>query len=174
MALQQYWIKADGSIYSIADGGIITPSTNVAFKNWSNAGHSPRPWPRDADDQQSYTALEAGIRDLYAVKSADPSHAALGAGSTLASASPITATITYISAADASHVGVSLPAAAPGDERLLINSSAQTIKVFPQAADTIDGGSAGAAVSLSTTKRAWFISTGSNTWISAQLGAVSA
>ena len=56
---QQYWIKADGTIYSLSEGGVITPSTNAAFQNWSNAGHSPRPWPRDDNDAQTMDALLA-------------------------------------------------------------------------------------------------------------------
>ena len=100
--------------------------------------------------------------------------AALGTGVTLGTAAPIVTQIATITAASGSTVGVALPVGVVGDIHYVFNPSAQTIKVFPQAADAIDGGSAGVAVSLSTAKRAMFIYTSANNWTSAQMGVASA
>lgn len=68
-----------------------------------------------------------------------------------------------------------LPALAVGQSVEVYNDGANPMSVFPNgASNTIDGGSGGAAVTLTNTKRARFTCVATNTIISAQLGAVSA
>ncbi len=70
---------------------------------------------------------------------------------------------------------VTLQALANGQAAVIFNDGANPASVFPNgASDTIDGGSGGAAVTLTNAKRAIFLKTATNTIISAQLGAVSA
>lgn len=70
---------------------------------------------------------------------------------------------------------VTLPALAPGQSAVIYNDGANAAKVFPNgASDAIDGGSAGASVTLSAGKRARFTCMAANVISSDQLGAASA
>ena len=94
----------------------------------------------------------------------------VAAGSTLATATPLTGRTNVVGTAAAS-TGVSLPAGAPvGDIVFVSNGGANALSVYPaSAAGTINGGTAGAAVSLAVTtyktKNALFLCTGADTWI---------
>jgi len=64
-----------------------------------------------------------------------------------------------------SNYGPTLPSdAAPGDKYWVANHSANTIKVWPASGKTINGGSADAALSLTTLKNAVFVSLGNGNW----------
>lgn len=66
---------------------------------------------------------------------------------------------------------VTLPALAAGQSVVVFNDGANPASVFPNgASDAIDGGSAGAAVTLTNAKRAVFVCVAANTIVSAQLG----
>lgn len=97
--------------------------------------------------------------------------AVTAAGSTLATATLLNAKFNNVSTVAAS-TGVALPAgAAPGDVVFVANGGANALSVYPAtAAGTINGGSAGAAVSLATTtyktKNSMFLSFGNDVWIS--------
>lgn len=68
-----------------------------------------------------------------------------------------------------------LPAAVVGQEVILFNAGANACAVFPDASgSTIDGGTAGASVTLTNALRCRYICIAAGTWISSQLGAVSA
>ncbi len=70
---------------------------------------------------------------------------------------------------------VTLPALAAGQRVIVINAGAHAASVFPNgSSDAIDGGTAGAAVTLTNPNRAEFICIAANTIISAQLGSASA
>lgn len=70
---------------------------------------------------------------------------------------------------------VTLPALSPGQWVDVYNAGANPISVFPNgASDTIDGGSAAAAVTLTNAKRCRFTCFAANTIISAQFGVASA
>ena len=63
------------------------------------------------------------------------------------------------------NYGPTLPAdSAPGDKYWVANHSANTIKVWPASGFTINGGSADAALSLTTLKNAVFVSLGNGSW----------
>ena len=91
-------------------------------------------------------------------------------GSTLGTALALNARTNVISTAAAS-TGVALPAGAPaGDIVFVSNNGANALSVYPAtSAGTINGGSAGAAVSLAVTtyktKNSLFLCLGSDTWI---------
>jgi hypothetical protein len=70
---------------------------------------------------------------------------------------------------------VTLPALLPGQSAVVLNSGANPMKVFPNAASVqIDGGTAGAAVTLTNAKRCAYYCLATNVIVSAQLGAASA
>lgn len=90
---------------------------------------------------------------------------------------PITAETASVTTADATHIAVILPTGVFGDARLVYNTggaSSQTVSIYCQSTDTIDGGSAGGHVTLTAAHRAaWFYCVAANTWISALVGVVS-
>ena len=91
------------------------------------------------------------------------------AGSTQATATPLTSRFNAVTTVAAS-AGVSLPAnAAPGTVVFVQNGGANALSVYPATATgTINGGAAGAAVSLATTssktKNSQFVSFGNDNW----------
>lgn len=94
---------------------------------------------------------------------------------TRAGGTALTKAINRVTTVATSGNAVTLPSLAAGQSCIVINDGANPMSVFPNGASgTIDGGSAGAAVTLTNTKRARFICVATNTIISAQLGAVSA
>ena len=94
---------------------------------------------------------------------------------TRAGALALTEIVNNIGTVATSGNAVGLPAAVAGTAVIVFNGGANPAAVFPAAAaDTIDGGSAGASVTLTNAKRAWFFCVATGTWISAQLGVVSA
>jgi hypothetical protein len=94
---------------------------------------------------------------------------------TLAGATALTTKLNFVATAANSGDAVSLPALVPGQSVTVFNDGANPIKVFPAAANVaIDGGSAGAAVTLTNAKRATFFCKSATAITSAQLGVVSA
>lgn len=94
---------------------------------------------------------------------------------TLAGALALTAKINVVATSATSGNAVKLAALLPGQSQTIYNKGANPIKVFPAAAGyAIDGGSAGAAVTLANALRAVFTCTDVNVIVSAQLGVVSA
>lgn len=94
---------------------------------------------------------------------------------TLAGALALTARINRVTTSATSGNAVKLAALSPGQSQTIYNAAANPIKVFPAASGVaIDGGTAGAAVTLTNALRAVFTCTAANVIISAQLGAVSA
>ncbi len=94
---------------------------------------------------------------------------------TLAGATALTAEINIVATVAASGNAVKLPALQPGQSVDVYNAGANPASVFPAASGVaIDGGSAGAAVTLTNGKRARFTCTAANTIVSAQFGVASA
>ncbi len=70
---------------------------------------------------------------------------------------------------------VTLPALLPGQSVDVYNAGSHAMSVFPNgSADAIDGGTAGAAVTLTNALRCRYTCVAANTIVSAQLGAASA
>jgi hypothetical protein len=104
---------------------------------------------------------------------------ALVAGTThsLAGATPLTAQINVVATVANASDAVALPsatAAMVGAVIVVFNNGGHAAAIWPQAADAIDGGTAGVAVALTNALRCAYYCVAANTWISAQLGAVSA
>lgn len=94
---------------------------------------------------------------------------------TLVGATALTAEFNIISVCANAGDAVSLPVLAPGQSVEVWNAGAAAAAVFPGNGTTaIDGGSAGASVTLTNAKRAKFVCTAPNVVISAQLGVASA
>lgn len=72
------------------------------------------------------------------------------------------------------NTGVVLPESFIGRRVRIYNNGANAIKVYAQGSETIDGTAGSTGVTLTNAKRADFECIAANTWISAQLGAVSA
>lgn len=96
------------------------------------------------------------------------------AGGGRASAYQLSALISRISVCATNADSVKLPAAtgtgnkAQGSAYTVINDGAANLAVFPQSATgTIDGGGAGASVTISAGNRADFYSVASDKWVSA-------
>ncbi|MDB5448312.1 MAG: hypothetical protein JWQ97_3629 [Phenylobacterium sp.] len=86
----------------------------------------------------------------------------------------LTKAINRVSTAVTSGDAVTLAALTPGQSQVVINDGASPIKVFPNgASDQIDGGTAGASVTLTNAKRCRFTCLATNVIVS-QLMPVSA
>lgn len=92
-------------------------------------------------------------------------------GTTQGAAAPLTKQIAALTAASGSTVGVALPAA-PGPlyVQWVINTSIQTISVFPAAGDTVFGSALNAAVTLAPGAKACFYTKSTYVATSATLG----
>jgi hypothetical protein len=97
-------------------------------------------------------------------------------GTTRADALALTKNINNVTAAGAG-TGVVLPAvsaAGVGAAVVVFNAGANAMQVYGAGSDTIDGVAGSTGVPLTNAKRAIFYAVAANTWISAQLGVVSA
>ncbi len=98
-------------------------------------------------------------------------------GTSILGALGLTNSMNFIGLATSSS-GCILPAVSVcgiGAEITIFNQSAtNNIKVFGAASDTVDGQTAATGVTLSVGKRATFFAQAAATWVSAQLGVVSA
>lgn len=93
----------------------------------------------------------------------------------IAGGTPLTSEFNYIGTCANVGDAVTLPAMNPGQSVEVWNAGANAAAVYPAASGvTIDGGSAGAAVTLSATKRAKFLCVAAGVIVSAQLGVASA
>lgn len=85
-------------------------------------------------------------------------------GSAQGSQSLPTSIVEYTSST--SNYGPTLPSdAAPGDMYTVFNNTANTIKVWPASGYKLNGGTADAALSLTTLKTATFTSLGNGNWV---------
>ncbi len=94
----------------------------------------------------------------------------------IAAATVINTPIAYINSAVANGC-ITLPLASTvgiGNSVELWNAGASTIRVYASGADTIDANAAAVGVPLTNAKRARFLVVAAGTFVSAQLGAVSA
>ncbi len=97
-------------------------------------------------------------------------------GTTIAGALGLTSSINFIGNV-ASGTGVILPLVATvgiGAQVTIFNDGANPLKVYGAGSDTVDGQVAATGVTLTNAKRAIFFAKAAATWISAQLGVVSA
>lgn len=81
--------------------------------------------------------------------------------------------VNYVGTA-ASGTGVILPVGVVGMRISVFNAGANAIKVYASGSETIDGTAGSTGVTLTNALRCDYFFTAANTWVSAQLGAVSA
>jgi len=87
------------------------------------------------------------------------------AGSDQSGATAITNVVTSVTASDGAK-GVVLPAAAAGLEREVYNSVAsQGLLIYPNTSDTINGGSANAAITIAGKSHARFVAYDATNWL---------
>lgn len=101
------------------------------------------------------------------------SNALTAVGSARSDALALTSLINNVTTAAAS-TGVILPAGVIGQAVFVFNAGANTIQVYGAGSDTIDTVAGSTGVPLTNAKRAVYICVAANTFISAQLGVVSA
>jgi hypothetical protein len=97
-------------------------------------------------------------------------------GTNRATALALTASINNVTTAG-SGTGVTLPSVATvgvGGSVIVFNAGANAIKVYGAGSDTIDGTPGATGVTLTNAKRCVYIAVAAATWISAQMGVVSA
>lgn len=94
-------------------------------------------------------------------------------GTNRATAYAITKKVTQFTTAAAS-TGAVLPAGVIGQTYTIFNAGANAIQVYGNGSDTIDGVAGSTGVPLTNAKRCEYTCVAANTWISAQLGVVSA
>lgn len=93
---------------------------------------------------------------------------------TRAGGTALTKAINVVATSANSGDAVTLPALTAGQRVVIFNNGANPIKVFPNgASDQIDGGTAGASVTLTNALRCEFVCVAANVLLSAKLGAVS-
>ncbi len=100
-------------------------------------------------------------------------NALTAAGTTVTDALALTADVNNITTATAS-TGVKLPLGTVGRLVVIFNGGASAIKVYGSGSDTIDTQAAATGVTLTNAKRCAYYCVAAATWISAQLGVVSA
>jgi hypothetical protein len=100
-------------------------------------------------------------------------NALTAAGTTRTDALQLAAQYNRVTTAAAS-TGVILPVGIVGMEIIIDNGGANAIKVYANNSETIDGTAGSTGVTLTNTKRCIYIFVAANTWISYQLGVVSA
>lgn len=85
------------------------------------------------------------------------------AGSVQGDAAAIAAQVTFVTASDGAK-GVALPTAVEGDMRIVYNTVAAALKVYPNSSDDINDGSANAAIVLPAKQAGIFIAVDGTTW----------
>lgn len=95
------------------------------------------------------------------------------AGSTRADALQLAKEINNVTTA-AAGTGVILPVGVIGMRIVIFNAGANAIQVYASASETIDGTAGATGVPLTNAKRCEYFFVAANTWISAQLGVISA
>lgn len=94
-------------------------------------------------------------------------------GSTRDDALLLSAEINRVTTA-AAGTGVCLLAVGVGGRLVVYNDAAETVQIYAPGSATIDGSAGATGVALSSTKRCGYVCVDDDTWISAQLGPVSA
>lgn len=117
--------------------------------------------------------MNLGINPEAAGKIAEGVHdAAVGivaAGTVITDATQLTKAVNVL-ATTASSTGVKLPNFGIGSQVFVKNGGANTLNIFPySSSEAINGGSAGAAITLATTKSALLFKTSGTTWVSVGL-----
>jgi hypothetical protein len=112
----------------------------------------------------SVSGLGAGAGGTVAYPSTMAAQTIAAAGTTLITATPIISRIAFVTGASGTN-GVSLPAPALALEIRVINESgASALLVWPHGTETIDGGGAGASKSMALSTSAIYRCDGTNWW----------
>lgn len=146
----------------------------------TNKGQNVFPWMSPAGIGQGTDPAPAGNfsgAPSVAGQTAAASGLVAGTTHTLAGATKLTGLVNTVATVAVASDAVALPAAVAamvGSEIVVINLGAQTLAIWPQVADAVDGGSAGVAVTLTVAHRgATFYCNAVNSWVSSLFGAVS-
>lgn len=119
------------------------------------------------------TLAVTGVTTLTGLLKTSVATTISAAGTTRADATALTKQTNNLTTV-ASGTGVILPASAAGQNIIINNAGASAVQVYGAGSDTIDGVAGTTGVPLTNAKRAIFLCVAANTYISAQLGVVSA
>ncbi len=119
------------------------------------------------------TLAVTGVVALTTYLKKDVGNALTAVGTTRTDALALTHSINNVTTATAG-TGVTLPASAVGMNITIYNNGASLIQVYGAGSDTIDGAAGTVGVPLTNAKRCRYECVAANTWLSYQLGVVSA
>lgn len=119
------------------------------------------------------TALFSGNATFATYALASVGNALTAVGTNRGSALQLAKAVNNVTTA-ASGTGVILPVGVVGMTITVFNAGANAIQVYASASETIDTVAGSTGVPLTNTKRANYVFTAANTWLSYQLGVVSA
>lgn len=143
-------------------GGIIVPSGSSATRPSGVAGALR--YNTDTGVVETFhstTAGYIGLTDVFTIRSS-----VAATGTSLATATGLLPGMTVITASTpVTAIGVAVPNGVVGMKVTVINSSANTISIFPQASHNIDGAGTGIAVSLIAGGMLEFVCNTSTSWI---------
>lgn len=109
----------------------------------------------------------AGLNQLFAnPQSAVENAITATAGGTQAAARVLTARFNQVSVCASANDSVMLPAGNAGALCMIANDGAQSLQVFGQVGDTIDGVATATGVAMAAAKRGLFWCIAPNTWLS--------
>lgn len=182
---------ADGAFYWVARSTITSPSDgNIVISNQASNDFSKLQFGGTTSSFPSIKRNATAINFRLADDSADASissnsgtfsgyinrsvgNALTATGTDRATALQLAKEINNVTTAAAS-TGVVLPVGVAGMIITVFNAGANPIQVYATASETIDGVAGATGVPLTNAKRCNYFFTAANTWISAQLGVISA
>ena len=121
----------------------------------------------------AFTTVTATSVSSSGINSLSVANALTAVGTDRATSLVLSKEVNNITTAGAG-TGATLPAAVVGNVVIVFNAGANAIKVYGNGTDTIDGAAAATGVTLTNAKRCAFVCVAANTFISFQLGVVSA
>lgn len=127
----------------------------------------------DSNINLTLTPKGTGVVAATGINAKTVSNALTAAGTTRADALALTAEVNRVTTAAAS-TGVILPTGVIGMIIRLFNNGANPIKVYAAGSETIDGTAGSTGVTLTNALRCQYVFVAANTWVSGQIGAVSA
>lgn len=164
-----FTVNAKGLVTASSNVSIAFPVTSVASKTGAVtlavgdvSGAAPLASPTFTGTPSTSGTFQVGTNLLRSVTTAISA-----AGSTQGTATGLTTDVNVVSSSTAgTQFGVRLPAATTGMTITVINTSANSIAVYPATGGTIDALASNAAFTLGSGARLQFIATSSTQWYS--------
>lgn len=175
--LAQPGSPTEGDVYLLPDSGTLTGAAWSTYANGSLAFYVNGAWMEivvdaavagtnlyvvDANEHLVYRGTTHG----WVISGFSTATGVAGAGTTQGAATPITARAVEVTTATGSDRALRLPAAVGGEFLMIANQSGQTLLIFPETGEQIDGLAANASASLLNGFRALLIAFPGGQWYS--------